>query len=557
LGGTGGTGRATASTLTLTSGLGQGQSRQDAELQRGFTPQQLEEFAVFMGAGSVQPGTLVAYRTGEGLWRGYLGNLSEERRPMELLEDVKDIMVMALHILAFAIKLYQERGWRGVQITAHFAAIGLFLSTNVENAGLMKHSVVDRARAAVSMTREERAVQAQHRIDHAVMPVSYDMLDLARRVHFVDVDKGTDKGRSSMAAYLATAMMMDTGNRVSSATGPRTDRVLGVIADHGIRFENLELTIQHPSEPSTFALKGGPALHKYLQWQHSRSPGAFPGVVDMRLTFLTQKVVRKGGAPDPLFYGRRSEREVQFMEDLLLWCLLNHKLLPEDYLYTRYQLAPKPGAKKHKRLLQSRDVALVVKGAAEAFGYDPRRFCPSSARRFLAASGGLEDKEMKQRVGWSANSTAPATHYLRNFEGRGAFAVNSNALTQEQIRRRVTMPLSKCPDFDPKELDSMEEGGEQEGGDDSAATPVKGEATGADGGEDDSIVGLMAHMCDLPQAPRKELPVVGTSQAFPIVLSPMLVGRGERAQAKRRRAPIYSPKAKEGQPPAGKRQRRG
>ncbi|KAJ1431033.1 hypothetical protein B484DRAFT_395606 [Ochromonadaceae sp. CCMP2298] len=103
----------------------------------------------------------------------------------------------------------------------------------------------------------------------------------------------------------------------------------------------------------------------------------------------------------------------------------------------------------------------------------------------------------------------------------------------------------------------MEEAGEQEGGDDSAATPVKGEATGADGGEDDSIVGLLAHMCDLPQAPRKELPVVGTSQASPIVLSPMLEGRGGRAQAKRRLAPIYSPKAKEGQPPAGKRRRRG
>ncbi|KAJ1421922.1 hypothetical protein B484DRAFT_399296 [Ochromonadaceae sp. CCMP2298] len=34
------------------------------------------------------------------------------------------------------------------------------------------------------------------------MPMSYGMLDHARRVHFVDVDRGTDKGRSSMAAYL-------------------------------------------------------------------------------------------------------------------------------------------------------------------------------------------------------------------------------------------------------------------------------------------------------------------------------------------------------------------
>jgi hypothetical protein len=396
------------------------------ELSKCFEGPQLEEFARFMADNSVQPSTQVAYRTGVKVWREYIGQVAAERRPDELLRDVRDMRVKALHILALALYLYRGKGWRGQQITSHFAAIGLFLTANIENEGIMEHSIVVRARAAVSMTQAERAVEMQRRIDTAIMPMTYPMLDHARGVFWDGTDWGKDQGRSCKAAYLATCMMMDTGNRVSNATGPKTDRILGVVTDHGIRVKDLEVTLQHPDGQRTFVLKGGPVLHEYLFRNRCPTTGAFKGVLNMRLTFLTQKVVRKGGAPDPLYYGNRSPREARYIQDMMLWLYFNAKLGALDYLYTRYQLAPKAGAKTDKRLLQSRDITAVVKASAEAFGLDPKRFATSSARRFLAAGGGLEDPEMKQRAGWTPNSTTPTTHYLREFEGRGAFAAPSD-----------------------------------------------------------------------------------------------------------------------------------
>ncbi|KAJ1387308.1 hypothetical protein B484DRAFT_409941, partial [Ochromonadaceae sp. CCMP2298] len=262
------------------------------------------------------------------------------------------------------------------------------------------------------------------------------------------------------------------------------------------------VTLQHPDGRRTFVLKGGPVLHEYLFRNRCSTTGAFKGILNMRLTFLTQKVVRKGGAPDPLYYGNRSPREARYIQDMMLWLYFNAKLGALDYLYTRYQLAPKAGAKTDKRLLQPRDITAVVKASAEAFGLDPKRFTTSSARRFLAAGGGLEDPEMKQRAGWTPNSTTPATHYLREFEGRGAFAVDSDSLTMEKLQRRLTKPLSVCPTFEVLDDEPKEGGGFQEEGVDSVG-PGEGEDVGAD----DHLVGLLAEVCGAESPPRRDVPM--------------------------------------------------
>jgi hypothetical protein len=127
----------TAGALTLGAGEGDVQK----ELERCFAGPQLEEFSRFVAGRSVQPSSQVTYRRGVTLWRGYLSQVAPERRPDELLRDLRDMRVKALHILALAMYLYREKKWRGLQITAHFAAIALFLAANVENEGLMDHSI--------------------------------------------------------------------------------------------------------------------------------------------------------------------------------------------------------------------------------------------------------------------------------------------------------------------------------------------------------------------------------------------------------------------------------
>jgi hypothetical protein len=337
-------------------------------------------------------------------------------------------------------------------------------------------------------------------------------------------------------------MMMDTGNRVSSATGPKRDKILGVITDHGIRYECLQVEARRPDDQSIFVMKGGPELYVYLQKTRNLTSATFPLVLNVRLTFLTQKVVRKGGAPDPLYFGRRTDRESQFVDDMMLWCSLNQKLGPKDYLFTRYQLAPKPGAKKDKRLLTPADITHVVKSAAVAFNLDPARFTTSSARRFLAAGGGLEDQEMKHRAGWAADSTVPQEHYLRNFESRGAFAVDSDSLTMEQVQRRLTQPLTECPEFDPdvETLAQQEQGAHGSGPSASSEETHTQELTqlAIDCGntDDDNLVGLLASLTGPTSSPTNEVPIGQLAAMATSLVSP--IGRGARGL--KRGLPIYA-----------------
>lgn len=148
------------------------------ELDLHFTPDQQSEFAQFLGANSVQPSSQVAYRRGVALWQEYLAQIPEALRPDELLCNTSDDRTKALHIFAFSLFLYRAKRWRGIQITTHFAAIGHHL--RAAGNAFMEHAIIASTRAAVSMSQPERAVEMQRRIDTAIMPMTYPMIDWAR-----------------------------------------------------------------------------------------------------------------------------------------------------------------------------------------------------------------------------------------------------------------------------------------------------------------------------------------------------------------------------------------
>jgi hypothetical protein len=475
-----------------------------------FTEEQLAAFGGFLERGSVQKSTQVTYRQGWALWKKFLPQLPLAQRPCNYyLDNVRGDINRALYVLAFGKHLYETRNWRGRQVTRNFAHLRHHFHTGVRDTLFLDHPLLDKTRDAMQMSHPERQADVLRRIKESLLPMTYPMLDLARESYWVATSWDTDQGRDRKVAFLATGLLIDTGNRVSSTTGPTTDKELGVTTDHGLKTAQVEITVRRPAAKTTFTLAGAPAMRSHL----CRATVAlrYPQVESMRVTFLTQKVVMDGkGTPDPLFFGRRDPRESQYLDDVLEWVSRNGKLLDGDYLTTRYQLAPKPAAKMDKRLLQRQDVAAMIKAIAVEFDLDPKRFSTSSARRFAGSTNALSMAEIKLRGAWAASSTVTEQHYRRDPEGRGAFAVAGagGEFTHQQLVGLTRTPLDTCPtlsddeevaDNDPYDLDGVDEW-------------VRGEDTGEDGGQEDMPETLCESGTSASAPPPVDIPVAGAGR---------------------------------------------
>ncbi|KAJ1396489.1 hypothetical protein B484DRAFT_407317 [Ochromonadaceae sp. CCMP2298] len=289
-----------------------------------FSHEQMAVFGQFLEAGSVAPGT---------------------RRPINVyMDNVVGDRDRALYLLAFAMHLYETRGWRGKKVTHFFRHLRHHFFGVVRSTAFLDHPLVGKIRDAVKMNHSEKVAKVLRKINTCLLPLTYPLLDWSRVEFWVNTFWNEDRGRGRKATYLAGSMLMDTDKRASSATGPATDALLGVITDHGLRTAQVEATVSRGGK--TFTRAGAPALRSYLLRPRATEGATeelrFPGVQSIHITFLTEKMVRDKGILEPLFYGRRQERESRFMDDLLEWVHANDKLTDDDYLFTTYQRAPTP-----------------------------------------------------------------------------------------------------------------------------------------------------------------------------------------------------------------------
>jgi hypothetical protein len=495
-----------------------------------FSETQIAALGAFMETRAVQPGSQVTYRQVWKLWaKKFLPSLPLDQRPCNVfMDDVVGDFNRALYVLAFGKYLYEARGWRGRQVTRNFTHLRHHFFAAVRDTKFLDHPLVGKARDAVQMDHEERIVDIQRRVDSAILPLTYPLLDLAKEQFWTSSPWDTDKGRLRKATYLAGSMLMDTGNRVSNATGPTTDKLLGIIADHGVKTAQLEIVVYKPVSKTTFSLHGAPGVRGYLLNPNATAGATvelrYPNVLSMTITFLTQKVVKDDeGPPEPLFYARRQPRESRYMDDVMDWLLFNDKLRKEDYLFTTYQRSPKPNAPTDKRLLQRRDVATMVKTVAAAMGFDPKRFSTSSARRFAASSKGLSMAEIKARGGWNPNSTVTERHYRRDGQGRGVFAVaeGQGEFSHEQLKGLARKPLDTCPD-----ISSGDEIADDDDDDYDMEELDEGEGTGDDEGSDGGLEGLQGGLGSLASAG-----VETSSPVVPSGPSPPQSGGKKRARS--------------------------
>jgi hypothetical protein len=100
----------------------------------------------------------------------------------------------------------------------------------------------------------------------------------------------------------------------------------------------------------------------------------------------------------------------------------------------------------------------MFKAAAVGNRLDPSRFSTSSARRFAASNKALSMAEIKKRWGWNESSTVPESHYRRDGESKGAFAVAGGEFSHQQLLALAVKPLASHLDYDDSSDDDEEVG---------------------------------------------------------------------------------------------------
>jgi hypothetical protein len=407
-----------------------------------FTPGQMKAMPDFVGLSMVTAGTTLDYERGWTLWRRWLRSLDANRRPDEYLELVQDDEDKARLVLLFAMSLYAEKAWRGRQITRLFAHIAHFIRIRFVPITFFKHPIVGAARLAVRHSPAEMRVHLTAKSKAALAPMCLEMLDYAREVLWVQQSRVSAQGLDARAAYVAMALLVDTGKRVSSVTGP-TFRKGVLVADHGIIWSDVEVLTTRTEGEGTTLRAGGRSLRQYLGSQPEptvEGQRRYPGVSGFTIKFFTEKVrVPEDRAQvDAIPFGRTNERENQFLEDIMDWARLSGDVEEGDYVCTRIHPDPRPGVLAGRRLLRRADVASAVKMSADAVGLDPAKFSTSSARKcfatFTTANGMLAD-ERNRRAGWVQGSRTVDDHYNKLVHNRGVFALGGEAFTLREVGR--------------------------------------------------------------------------------------------------------------------------
>jgi hypothetical protein len=262
------------------------------------------------------------------------------------------------------------------------------------------------------------------------LPLTYDLINSVRD-HYWKMESGcvSPQERYMCGLYLCLELGFDTGQRISNLTHRRSLSH----EDHCIRTGHISFVFS-PSNlyPGTPMLKAGPSLRGFM----SKHNPPFTSVHHMTLLFLTQKsgAVYQAKLGKPIIIGRSNPIESNFLDRMLLWCILNWND-EEDELFTR-----RIRNGKKKRLLPC-DVTKAIKFIATSNGFQPERFGTHSLRRGYATISeyyhrGItlpSDPATNRRAGWSADSKCRTVVYSRA-NCNGALSYDQSLLTADHVR---------------------------------------------------------------------------------------------------------------------------
>lgn len=354
---------------------------------------------------SVMPKTRDAYLNDWKKWEGFLGSICLTNAASPFLTDVATSS-QSETILQFIMYLY-DLGLRGKQVTRCVSSIKQMFVFNLCSVEAFDSPIVRQGCKASVHSVSERRVQARLVQDRSIIPISVEFIRVMRNLYWKDV-WATKDDYDRKAVYLAAALCYDTGARISSFClreykGP----------DHCVRcnqvvFVSVDRVKYHAGEPFRNAMKLLPPDQRVMEC--------------VEIQFLTQKECIKSGmivARDPCMIMRRTADEIQFINDLTIWALLNGASDDDEITSRRFH--------GRKKTVTRAEVAAAIKSVASSLGLDPSRVSTSSLRKGYATSAlnnGVSRDLTSSRGGWNPSSSVLDDHYAVNMNVAGGLSLS-------------------------------------------------------------------------------------------------------------------------------------
>ena len=326
------------------------------------------------------------------------------------LETASSDKERSMVVVLFMAERY-EGGFRGERVFACLSAVKHFFTLRFVDTRFLDSDVVAAGRSGAKLRAADLRLRADRGSDRSALPLPYEVLEVMRVSLFLVGGWTSSEDLDNKAKYLANVLGFDKAARIKNYT-----RREGKGQDHCVKGKDVRFVVEARPElgqlletPRMFSVTIGPELQLVTM----------DLVLGLDLVTVSGKNKECHGTRS---ISRRSPGEIQFLEDMLLWCQRSGVGLDDD-LFTR--VGTDCRGKLQKRSLLSRDVNDAMKITVAQLGLHPRFALAHGKRKggitTMLACGATRD-QISYTGGHSERSRTSEEVYQYAASGVGALA---------------------------------------------------------------------------------------------------------------------------------------
>jgi hypothetical protein len=300
-------------------------------------------------------------------------------------------------------------------INQTLASLQFFMKVHCRDVKVFTDATIQLARRATLPTQRSESLRKEKA---ARYPVTLDMLMWLRKDYYVDGN--IDDKMTYLGCILGFTFIWRVSQYVSDSKSEHA------ILTEDIRFKLFTQEIIRPWEVRNI------------------NKSRFECVV-----FVVRSNKQRGNETQYLYLGRKSDKEIQLLEDLIDWCRISGVKEGDPFL-SRY--LTKGGRVTHKRLTRNM-VSTALKVVATAFGFNEVHFAPHGLRIGAATAGKAKGGRefVKDTGGWDGKSDNDLRYEQGTPLDDNALSINRtcfSVLTADQVK--VMMSVQSQPKLPSK-----------------------------------------------------------------------------------------------------------
>ena len=364
---------------------------------------------------SVEKATLKKYKISWNKWKDFLSN----KQINDWFLDTFEFGVKIKTLLSFIKFLYTSNS-RINTIQGIITGIRQMFLFNLRSVEIFDNHLLKQGIKSTKYKTTEIVKIAKNKKENGIIPFNTELLEQLRSVYYLNDVWVNVEDFNHKAVYLAVAICLDTGVRISSVTlRDGKDKV-----DHCIKLSHVTIKVKS----STVNIKG----EEFKSYYHSNNL-CISDVELIDLYFYSDKVSTNAGIVlnrNANVIARTNTKDSQLVDDIINW-ILNSGVNGNDELLTRYY-------NNRRKVVTRKEVTDGLQFVAELNGIPKNRINTRSLRKgyaTIAALSGLSESDLKNKGNWSSFKVANL-HYTSNFNNNGLLSFHTgNEFGLEELNR--------------------------------------------------------------------------------------------------------------------------